>query len=168
MHATLAPPTSRLKRHSCQELSQGKPAMYARNAQKMYFYWNDLIVAWQESIFLKTCTIGCTSYHGARCSYDFIGHCISGNRLASFIPLKFSFPPCPWQPKFWNYNGGGGPTNTFLGTFVLVSKKCEKSTFVQKTVETVLTFFSGQRWGQVLSDINYETKFGILSSWCIF
>ena len=45
-------------------------------------------------------------FNNESCSYDFIVPCISGNRLTCFISLKFSSPPCPWQPKFWNYNGG--------------------------------------------------------------
>ena len=45
--------------------------------------------------------------------------CISGNRLTCFISLKFSYPPCPWQPKFWNYNG----ESIFLIPFILVSKR---------------------------------------------
>ena len=45
-------------------------------------------------------------FQHAWCPYDFIMPCICGNTLACFICVKFSFPPCPWQPKFRNYNGG--------------------------------------------------------------
>ena len=45
-------------------------------------------------------TLGCINNHGASCSYEFIVPCISVNRLACFISLKFSSPACFWQPKF--------------------------------------------------------------------
>ena len=45
-------------------------------------------------------TLGCINNHGASCSYEFIVPCISVNRLACFISLKFSSPACFWQPQF--------------------------------------------------------------------
>ena len=50
--------------------------------------------------------LGCITYHGARCFYDFIMPCISGNISSCFFSRKFSFLPCPWEPEIWNYNGG--------------------------------------------------------------
>ena len=47
--------------------------------------WDLLGLIWASSL-------GCVTYHGTRCSYDFIVSCISGNRSAGFISRKFSFP----------------------------------------------------------------------------
>ena len=57
-----------------------------------------------------TSLVGCITrgifFNNAWCSCDFIMPCTCRNPLTRFISLKFSSPPCPWQPKFWNYNGG--------------------------------------------------------------
>ena len=47
------------------------------------------------------------TYHVAWCYYDFIMSCLWRNIVICFVSIRFLSPPCPWQPKFWNYNGAG-------------------------------------------------------------
>ena len=53
---------------------------------------------------------------------DFNVPCICGNTLTCSISLKFSSPPCSWQPKFWNSNGG--QKLSCNPPFILGSKRC--------------------------------------------
>ena len=76
-----------------------------------------------DGLHIYICTLGCITYHVARCSYDFIMPRIYGNTFACFIFLKFSSPPCHWQPKFWNHNGGS--KNKVLAIFSFwLSQRC--------------------------------------------
>ena len=70
----------------------------------------------------EPCALGCITYNGTRCSYDFIMPCTSGNRLACFVSRKLSFPPCPRRQMIWNDNGRS-KNKVFLIPFILVSKR---------------------------------------------